>query len=166
MNRLKDKRALITGGTSGIGLETARLFLSEGARLAITGRNPATLEAARRELGAGVLVIPSDASAVAAQKTVAETLRQAFGGLDVLFLNAGVAELKPVEQWDESAFDRSFATNVKGPLFPDSGALADLRESRVRGAECVGQRAHWHARHERLRSHKGCAPFACAHAFQ
>jgi NADPH:quinone reductase-like Zn-dependent oxidoreductase len=117
MNRLKNKRALITGGTSGIGLETARLFLSEGARLAITGRNPATLEAARKELGADVLIIPSDASDVAAQKTIAETLRQAFGGLDVLFLNAGIAELKPVEQWDESAFDRSFATNLKGPFF-------------------------------------------------
>jgi len=117
MNRLKGKRALITGGTSGIGLETGRLFLSEGARLAITGRNPATLEAARKELGSDVLIIPADASEVAAQKAVAETLRQAFDGLDILFLNAGIAELRPVEQWDESAFDRSFATNVKGPYF-------------------------------------------------
>jgi NAD(P)-dependent dehydrogenase (short-subunit alcohol dehydrogenase family) len=80
MHRLKDKRALITGGTSGIGLETAHLFLSEGARLAITGRNPATLAAARKELGADVLVIASDAGDVEAQKTVAETLRRAFGG--------------------------------------------------------------------------------------
>jgi len=117
MPRLKDKRTLITGGTSGIGLETARLFLSEGARVAITGKNPATLDAARRELGADVLVIPSDASVAAEQKAVAEAVRGAFGGLDVLFLNAGIAELRPVEQWDESGFDRSFATNVKGPFF-------------------------------------------------
>ena len=117
MPRLKDKRTLITGGTSGIGLETARLFLSEGARVAITGKNPATLDAARRELGADVLVIPSDASVAAEQKAVAEKVRGAFGGLDVLFLNAGIAELRPVEQWDESSFDRSFATNVKGPFF-------------------------------------------------
>lgn len=117
MNRLKDKRALITGGTSGIGLETARHFLNEGARVAITGRNPATLEVARQELASDVLIIPSDASDVAAQKTVAETLRQAFGRLDILFVNAGIAELRPVAQWDEAAFDRSIAINLKGPFF-------------------------------------------------
>lgn len=82
MDRLKGKRALITGGTTGIGLETARQFLGEGARVAITGKNPTTLEKARKELGADVLIIPSDASNVADQKRVAETVRQAFGGLD------------------------------------------------------------------------------------
>ena len=117
MNRLKDKRALITGGTSGIGLETARHFLAEGARVAITGTNPATLEGARKELGSDALIVASDASDVAAQKTLAETIRGAFGGLDVLFVNAGVAALRPVDQWDEAAFDRSFAINVKGPFF-------------------------------------------------
>lgn len=117
MDRLKGKRALITGGTSGIGLETAREFLMEGARVAITGTNPVTLDAARKELGSDVLVIPSDASDVAGQKAVAETVRQAFGGLDVLFINAGVADLRPVEQWDEAGFDRSVALNLKGPFF-------------------------------------------------
>jgi NAD(P)-dependent dehydrogenase (short-subunit alcohol dehydrogenase family) len=117
MDRLKGKRALITGGTSGIGLATARLFLQEGARLAITGRNPETLAAARSQLGADVLIIPSDAGDAAAQKTVAEAIGKALGGLDVLFLNAGLAVLKPVEQWDEPAFDLSIATNVKGPYF-------------------------------------------------
>jgi NAD(P)-dependent dehydrogenase (short-subunit alcohol dehydrogenase family) len=117
MSRLKDKRALITGGTSGIGLETARRFIAEGARVAITGKNPATLEAARGELGENVLVIASDASDVAAQKTVAETLRKAFGGLDILFANAGIADLRPIEQWDEAGFDRSIALNLKGPYF-------------------------------------------------
>lgn len=117
MDRLKGKRALITGGTSGIGLETARQFIIEGARVAITGRNPATLEAARNELEGDVLIIPSDASSVAAQRQVVETVQQAFGGLDVLFVNAGIAELKPMELWDETAFDRSFAINLKGPYF-------------------------------------------------
>jgi NAD(P)-dependent dehydrogenase (short-subunit alcohol dehydrogenase family) len=117
MDRLTGKRALITGGTSGIGLETVRQLLNEGARVAITGRNPETLEAARKELGRDMLIIPSDASDVAAQKTVAEALRQAFGGLDILFVNAGFADLRPIEQWDEAAFDRSVAINLKGPYF-------------------------------------------------
>jgi NAD(P)-dependent dehydrogenase (short-subunit alcohol dehydrogenase family) len=117
MDRLQGKRALITGGTTGIGLETARQFLKEGARVAITGKNPATLEAAQKELGSDVLVIASDASHVTDQKTVAETLQKAFGGLDILFVNAGVAELRPIEKWDEAAFDRTFSINVKGPYF-------------------------------------------------
>src|SRR5579872_3975490 len=101
MDRLKGKRALITGGTSGIGLETARLFLAEGARVAITGRDPVTLAAARQQLGAEVQVIPFDASDAAVQKTFAERVRQGLGGLDILFLNAGIADLRPLEQWDE-----------------------------------------------------------------
>jgi NAD(P)-dependent dehydrogenase (short-subunit alcohol dehydrogenase family) len=117
MNRLTGKRALITGGTTGIGLETARRFLEEGARIAITGKNPATLEAARKDLGSEVLVVASDASDVAAQKAVAETIRQEFGGLDALFVNAGIADLRPVEKWDESGFDRSFGINIRGPFF-------------------------------------------------
>lgn len=117
MNRLKDKRALITGGTSGIGLETARQFLDEGARVAITGANPATIEAARAELGDRVVVIHADAGNAEAQRKVAEAVRQAFGGLDILFVNAGVADLRPIEKWDEAGFDRSVAINLKGPFF-------------------------------------------------
>lgn len=117
MNRLKGKRALITGGTTGIGLETAQAFLNEGARVAITGRNPETLEAARKQLGSGALVIASDAGDAPGQKKVAEAIRHAFGALDVLFLNAGIADMRPLEKWDEAGFDRSVATNLKGPFF-------------------------------------------------
>jgi NAD(P)-dependent dehydrogenase (short-subunit alcohol dehydrogenase family) len=117
VQRLKGKRALITGGTTGIGLETARAFLSEGARVAITGTNPATLEAARKALGSDVLVLPSDISDIPAQKGVAEAMRKAFGALDVLFLNAGIVDMRPLEKWDEAGFDRSFAVNLKGPFF-------------------------------------------------
>ena len=117
MNRLTGKRALITGGTTGIGLETARHFLSEGARVAVTGVNPATLEAARNELGGEVLVISSDAGDVPGQQKVAAAIRQSFGSLDVLFLNAGIGEFRPLGQWDEAAFDRSFNVNLRGPFF-------------------------------------------------
>ncbi len=117
MDRLRGKRALITGGTTGIGFETALAFLKEGARVAVTGRNPESLEAARRELGGEVLVIASDASKVADQQQVANEIKQRFGGLDILFVNAGVAELRPIEKWDEAAFDRTFDLNLKGPYF-------------------------------------------------
>ncbi len=117
MNRLKGKRALITGGTTGIGLETARQFLQEGARVAITGKNPTTLEAAQKELGPDVLVIASDAGNAAAQKQVADAVRQAFGALDVLFVNAGIVDMRPLEQIDEAAFDRSLSIILKGPYF-------------------------------------------------
>ena len=117
MRRLEGKCALITGGASGIGLETARSFVAEGARVAITARNAASFEPVRREFGDAVLAIVSDAASVPGQKEVADTLRERFGRLDVLFVNAGVAELKPVEAWDEAAFDRTFHTNLRGPFF-------------------------------------------------
>jgi len=117
VDRLKGKRALITGGTSGIGLETARQFLAEGARVIVTGTNPKTLQEARKELGSEVSVISSDAGDVAAQKKLADAVRQTFEQLDILFANAGIAALAPLEQWDEAAYDRSFAINLKGPFF-------------------------------------------------
>lgn len=117
MDRLKGKRALITGGASGIGLETARRFVAEGARVAITARNPADFEGARTELGEGLLYIASDAADLSRQKELAGRIAEEFGGLDILFVNAGVAELRPVAQWDEAAFDRVFDINVRGPFF-------------------------------------------------
>ena len=117
MNRLINKRALITGGTSGIGLETARQFLAEGARVAVTGSSDASIAAARQEFGDRVLILRSDAGVVAEQPALAKAILEAFGGLDTVFINAGVAQLKPVEQWDEAAFDRTFAINLKGPYF-------------------------------------------------
>jgi len=117
MDRLKGKRALVTGGTSGIGLETARQFVTEGARVAITARSAEAFEPVRPEFGDTVLYVTSDASDLSSQKRTAATVKEHFEALDVLFVNAGVAELRPVEQWDETAYDRSFHTNVRGPFF-------------------------------------------------
>jgi NAD(P)-dependent dehydrogenase (short-subunit alcohol dehydrogenase family) len=117
MDRLKGKRALITGGASGIGLETARQFAAEGARVAITARSAEALEAARQELGDAVFCIAADAGDASGQKKVAEAIREHFTALDALFINAGVAELKPLDQWDEAAYDRTFHTNLRGPFF-------------------------------------------------
>lgn len=117
MNRLNGKRALITGGTSGIGLETARQFIAEGARVVVTGSSAASVAEAQRVLGADALVLQVNAGDVAAQKTLATAILEAFGGLDAVFINAGVAEFRPLEAWDEAAFDRSLTINLKGPLF-------------------------------------------------
>jgi NAD(P)-dependent dehydrogenase (short-subunit alcohol dehydrogenase family) len=89
--RLGNKTAFITGGNSGIGLATARLFVAEGARVAITGRNQKTLDAATQELGPNALVIAADITDVAATEAAVEQAVQKFGKLDVLFANAGVA---------------------------------------------------------------------------
>lgn len=117
MHRLRGKRALITGASSGIGLETAKQFVEEGASVAISGRNLESLRSAKNELGDSTIYIESDAADASNQRYVAETVKKELGNLDILFVNAGVAELKPFEQWDEAAYDRSFATNVRGPFF-------------------------------------------------
>src|SRR5438045_8653700 len=117
MNRLQGKRALITGGTSGIGLETARLFLAEGARVAVTGRTAESVAAAARELGSDLVTLASDAADSASQKELAAQVAQRLGRLDVLFVNAGVVDMRPIEQFDPDACDRSIAIHLKGPYF-------------------------------------------------
>ena len=117
MNRLHNKRALVTGGTSGIGLETARQFLAEGARVMVTGSSDESLAEARRQLGGDALFSKTDAGDLQAQVKLARQVRDAFGQLDVAFINAGIGVFMPLEAWDEAAFDRSMAVNFKGPFF-------------------------------------------------
>ncbi len=110
--KLENKVVIITGGTSGIGMAAARLFASEGAKVTVTGSNPKTLEAARTELRGTAEVVGSDAGS----SDDIEKLAKSFaGGIDVLFLNAGVAKFGPIATLDEAAFDASFRINVKGP---------------------------------------------------
>ena len=117
MDRLKGKRALITGGSSGIGLETARQFVAEGARVCVTARSDAAFDQARRELGDRAIYIAYNAADTAGHQQLAAAIKQHFGSLDILFVNAGIAELGPIEKWDEAAFDRTFHINMRGPFF-------------------------------------------------
>ena len=117
MNRLNNKRTLITGGTSGIGLETARQFIAEGARVAVTGSSEESVAKARQALGSKALVLRADAASLADHRMLAQTLRENFGGLDAVFVNAGTAQFAPFDQWDEAGFDRTIAVNLKGPFF-------------------------------------------------
>lgn len=116
MAKLEGKIALITGGTTGIGAATARLFQAEGATVVVTGSNPDGLEAARAALP-GVEVVLSDQADPAASKTLADDVAARHGRIDIAFVNAGIAIMGPLDQLAEEAFDRQFDVNVRGTLF-------------------------------------------------
>jgi NAD(P)-dependent dehydrogenase (short-subunit alcohol dehydrogenase family) len=131
-NKLKGKVALVTGGSSGIGLATAKRFAAEGAKVIITGRRKEALDAAAKEIGKGVTAIQADAGNLADLDRLYAQIKQQHGRLDILFANAGVGEFAPLEQVTEDHFDRIFDINVKGvvftvqkalPLIPDGGAI-------------------------------------------
>jgi NAD(P)-dependent dehydrogenase (short-subunit alcohol dehydrogenase family) len=117
MGRLDGKRALITGATSGIGLETARQFLIEGAAVAITGRSQERLDKVAHDLGPEIVALRSDAGDIEGQKNIARVLAKRWGLVDVLFINAGDVTHRPLAEWDEATYDTLMATNLKGPLF-------------------------------------------------
>ncbi|HKX26540.1 MAG TPA: SDR family oxidoreductase [Blastocatellia bacterium] len=117
MSRLKGKTAVITGGSTGIGFETARHYLREGARVIITGQNEARLAEAGAKLGAGVKTVKADVRSLDDVAKLAETVKREFNSLDILFVNAGVATFSALEEVDESNFDYQFDTNVKGAFF-------------------------------------------------
>lgn len=121
--KLVGKTALITGGSSGIGLATAKLFLAHGARVAITGRDPATLEQARELLGHDILTVQSDTGKLEDIDDLVRTIKERFGRLDVLFVNAALAEPAPFEFVTEAQFDAQAAVNLKGTFFTIQKAL-------------------------------------------
>ncbi|HWW08402.1 SDR family oxidoreductase [Collimonas sp.] len=123
MDKLKGKTVLITGGSSGIGLASAKLFLEHGARLAITGRDPDGLARAREELGSETLIIRSDAGNLAEIATTMQQVENHFKRLDVLFVNAGIATAAPIELVSESQFDDIMGINFKGVFFTIQKAL-------------------------------------------
>jgi NAD(P)-dependent dehydrogenase (short-subunit alcohol dehydrogenase family) len=123
MDKLKGKTVLITGGSSGIGLASAKLFLEHGARLAVTGRDPDGLMRARDELGSDTLVIRSDAGNLAEIGALVQQVENHFGHLDVLFVNAAIATAAPMELVSETQFDDIMGINFKGAFFTIQKAL-------------------------------------------
>jgi len=132
MKQLDQKVAVITGGTTGIGLATAKLFVEEGAKVIVTGRTDKTLEEAKTILGAGVDVVKADTSSLEDTKALFDQIKEKYGKVDVLFANAGVAKFAPFEYVTSEVFDETFNINVKGlfftiqtalPLIPEGGSI-------------------------------------------
>jgi len=117
MSKLKGKIALITGGASGIGLASARLFVAEGAAVIITDLRQQQLDAAVASIGRNVEGIQSDISSLADNQRLHDQVKSRFGRLDVLFANAGVGAVMPFGQVSEQQFDRIADVNFKGTFF-------------------------------------------------
>lgn len=126
--RLANKTALITGGNSGIGLATAKLFVAEGAKVVITGRNQATLEAAAKELGPNGFAVAADATDVAATDAAIKKGAEKFGKYDVVFANAGIAGGTPLGGTTLEAFEKVIRTNLTGVFFTVQSALPFLND--------------------------------------
>jgi NAD(P)-dependent dehydrogenase (short-subunit alcohol dehydrogenase family) len=126
--RLANKTAFITGGNSGLGLATARLFVAEGAKVAITGRNPDTLKAAANELGPNALALAADATDVVATETAIKRAVEKFGKLDVLFANAGIPGQTALGGADVATFERVIRTNLTAVFFTVQAALPYLND--------------------------------------
>ena len=129
MKTLEGKVAVITGGSSGIGLATAKLFQQVGAKVAISGRNQKSLDAAIKELGSGALAVRSDVSKLSDLDTLFEAVTKKFGRIDVLFANAGIAKFAPVGDVSEEAYDETIDINVKGVFFTVQKAIPFLNDN-------------------------------------
>jgi NAD(P)-dependent dehydrogenase (short-subunit alcohol dehydrogenase family) len=123
-NKLEGKIAVITGGNSGIGLATAKRFVSEGSYVFITGRRQKELDVAVSEIGKNVVGIQGDVSNLEDLDRLYNTVKDQKGHLDILFANAGIAQFAPLGEISEEHFDNIFRINVKGVLFTVQKALS------------------------------------------
>ena len=127
--RFEGKTVVITGGNSGIGLATAKLFKEEGANVAISGRDQKTLDEAARTIGKGTLAVKADVSKLADIERLYSEVAAKFGKIDALFANAGIAKFAPVGDSTEQMFDETFDINVKGLYFTLQKAIPYLNDN-------------------------------------
>lgn len=128
MGRLAGKRIVITGGTTGIGAATARAFLDQGAQVLVTGRSRDRLDATVVDLGTNARGVVADSTSLNDIRALAADAAASFGQIDVLFANAGNGMFAPIEDVDETLYDRQFDLNVKGVFFTVQAFLPHLAE--------------------------------------
>ena len=164
MDRYQDKKVVIIGGTSGMGLATAKMLINGGARVLVTGRSQAGLESAQQELGDGAIVVSSDARSLTDIDALAAQVKNEFDTVDLLFVNAGFSIPTPLGSVTEAIYDEMFNLNAKGPFFavqklaplinPGGAVVLTTSIANVKGMP---------GRH--IRSRQGCAavirPGAC-----
>lgn len=117
MNEYAGKKAVVTGGTHGMGLAMAKALLGGGAEVLLTGRNEPNIEAARAELGPGAHVVRSDAASMSDIEALGARVEEKLGEIDALFVNHGYAKLEPFDEVTEASYDRQFDINARGAFF-------------------------------------------------
>jgi NAD(P)-dependent dehydrogenase (short-subunit alcohol dehydrogenase family) len=117
MKQYQDKKVVIIGGTSGMGLATAKMLLDGGARVLVTGRSQAGLDSARQDLGSDAIVVSSDARSLTDIDALAAQVKTEFDTIDLLFVNAGFSIPTPFANVTEAIYDEMFNLNAKGPFF-------------------------------------------------
>ncbi|MFD6418511.1 SDR family oxidoreductase [Streptomyces sp. NPDC060194] len=158
MSRYKDRKAVVIGGTTGIGLAVAKRLAEGGARVLVTGRSEANLDQAAKELGPTAHPVVSDLADLASVRALAPAVEDRLGSVDHLFVNAGIAFLAPTEHVTEADYDRQFAVNTKGayftvqallPLLADGGSIvfttsvADTTGTPAMGVYSMSKAALW-----------------------
>ncbi|MGH9979956.1 MAG: SDR family NAD(P)-dependent oxidoreductase [Nitrososphaeraceae archaeon] len=160
-NKLEGKIAVITGGNSGIGLATAKRFVSEGAYVFITGRRQKELDVALSEIGKNVVGIQGDVSNLEDLDRLYNTVKDQKGHLDILFANAGIAQFAPLGDISEEHYDNIFRINVKGvlftvqkalPLFHDSGGGSIILNASIGSSKGVQESSVYSATKAAVRS--------------
>jgi NAD(P)-dependent dehydrogenase (short-subunit alcohol dehydrogenase family) len=157
MKRYQEKKVVIIGGTSGMGLATAKILLDGGARVLVTGRSKEGLESSQKELGNVAIVVSSDARSLTDLDALASRVKAEFDTIDLLFVNAGFSIRAPLESITEAIYDEMFNLNAKGPLFAAQkfAPLINRGGSVVLTTSIANVKGNGRQRH--VRSRKGCA---------
>ncbi|MEX0290087.1 MAG: SDR family oxidoreductase [Flavobacteriaceae bacterium] len=128
MTRFKDKVVVVSGGNSGIGLETVKGFLNEGAKVVFSGRRQEALDEVSKGLSGEFRAVLADQSKPEDNKKLIQAALETFGKIDVVFANAGVAYFSPADQVDEDHYNSQFDINIKGPVFLVKNAIPNLKD--------------------------------------